>query len=121
MTGGRPASDRLWLLDAAGVLAALGFAALLFSPPLPAGIESLVLRELCLAVIVLAAGVRIVDLRARRRARRTEARRELLRRASVLDDALMDFRRSLSREAARRFVERRTQFEAALEPGAPHL
>ena len=114
-------AGRLWLLDLAGILGAAGFAWLLFRPALPFSLDVQPVRELCLAVAVLAAGVRILDMRARRRAGRAEGRRELVRRISVLDDALMDFRRSLSREAARRFVERRSQFAAALDAGALHL
>lgn len=120
--GASRAFNPLWLLDAAGLLAAAALAWLLASPPaLADGLTLPLLREACLAVVVVALSVRILDGRARSRARRTAARAELLRRLTGLDDALMDLRRSLSRDAARRFVERRAAFAEGMEATRKHL
>lgn len=111
MRSERSRFDPLWLLDAAGVLGFAGFAWLALRPALPPPLDPGVVRDLALAIAILALGVRILDLRARARARIRERRGEALRRLVALDDALMDLRRSLSREAARRFVERRAGFQ----------
>ncbi len=106
----------LWLLDAAGIAGAVSFVFLAVAPPaLPPFLDALLLREGALAVAVLAAAVRLVDLRNRRARARAAARSELLRRLTALDDALMDLRRSLSHETSRRFVERRVGFAAGLD------
>ena len=114
---GRRGFDPLWLLDLAGVAAA-GLLAwrLAGAASLPDVLHAFpLLAELALAVAAVALAVRLADGMNRRRAARRAARQELLRRLSALDEALMDLRRSLSRETARRFVERRDDFAAGLE------
>jgi len=112
----------LWLLDFAGLAAAGLFTLLLVGPAwLPHLFHTAVVSQTCLTIVGVALTVRLVDLRSRRRAARLGNRRELLRRLGALDEALMDLRRSLSREAARRFVERRDDFSAGLETTLPYL
>lgn len=112
----------LWLLDFAGLAAAGLFGLLLAAPAwLSDSLKAPLAGEVCLAVVAVALTVRLVDGRNRRRAARLSNRRELLRRLGALDEALMDLRRSLSREAARRFVERRDDFAAGLETTLPFL
>jgi len=108
-------SNPLWLVDALGVLGLGALVwALTFAASGPYAEFQPIAREFGLALTTLALGVRAVDLMARRRHSRDSARRELLRRLSLLDEALMDLRRTAGRETARRFEERRRDYEAAL-------
>lgn len=112
----------LWLLDLAGLAAAGLFAALGVAPQaIPAGLQFPFLGELTLAIAAVALTVRLVDAANRHRAARAAARVQLQRRLESLDEALLDLRRSLSREAARTFIERRDAFAAGRDAALPRL
>lgn len=114
--GGGLRLNPLWLLDLAALGAAAAFAWIAAGPrPLPELLAFPLAGELALGIVAVAVVARTLDLRARRRAAEAAARSELARRLETLDEALMDLRRSLSREAARRFLERKDAFASGLE------
>jgi hypothetical protein len=101
----------VWVVDALGLIGLGGFGwAVSAAPDIWAGPA----REAGLLLAGCAVVVRALDAVVRRRDRRGEARRELLRRLAALDEALRDLRIALSRDAARRFFDRRAEFAAAL-------
>lgn len=108
-------ADPLWLLDFAGLAGAGLFAWTVAGVGgLPALLAYPFVRELALAAAAIALIVRLLDLAARRRSARSAAQAEVARRLDLLDDALLDLRRSLSREPARRFMDCHGAFEGAL-------
>lgn len=112
----------LWLLDLMGLAGAGLFVALAVAPwVLPGLLKVPFVAELALAVAAVALTVRLIDAVNRARATRDAARAELQWRLEALDEALLDLRRSLSREAARRFIERRDAFAVGLDAALPRL
>ena len=105
---GRPPFNPIWLMDLAGVA---GAGALVWAVGFSKGTDfaayAPLAREAGLLLLGCAIVVRVVDAIVRRRDRRNEARRELLRRLSAVNHALLDLRGSLSREHARAFLDRR--------------
>jgi hypothetical protein len=114
----KAAFDPLWLVDAAAGVGALLFVAgwLLAANP-PFGL----LRELGLLLIGCWVVVRTLEVILRHRDGRDEQRRELLRRLAVLNDALLELRKSLSRDNIRRFHDRREAYGAGLKLARPSL
>jgi hypothetical protein len=112
----RPHFNPIWLMDLAGLV---GFAAFVWAVGFAAGTEggpyAPLVREAGLVLLGCALVVRIVDGLVRLRDRRNEARRELLRRLSAVNHALLDLRGSLSREHARVFLDRRRELHAGLD------
>lgn len=120
--GGGARFNPLWLLDLAAAAGALAFGWIAFAPrPLPAFLGFPLAGELALSLVGVGLIARALDTAARRRTAEAEARQALLQRLDGLDEALMDLRRSLSRDGARRFVEAREAFERALASGARRL
>ena len=112
----------LWLLDLAGLAGTVLFAVLALAPQALPALSSLPFAgELALAAAAVALTVRMVDAANRVRASRAAARTELHRRLAALDEALGDLRRSLARETARTYLDRRDAFAAGLEAVAPRL
>ena len=110
---GRFAFDPLWLLDAAGLVAAGVFAVTGFAEiPLPWANYAAPVRELSLAFAGVALLTRALALTLRRRDRRLQARHELLRRAAALNEALQSLRGALNRERVRDFKVRLSDLEA---------
>jgi hypothetical protein len=103
-------------MDAAGVL---GLAALVWAVGFSAGTVVApyadLIREAGLLMVGCAIVVRVVDAVVRRRDRRNEARRELLRRLNAVNHALLDLRGSLSREHARAFLDRRRELSTGVQ------
>ena len=110
LSQGRSPFNPIWLMDAAG-LVGLGAAvwAIAFSAGTQLQTYAPLVREAGLLLVGCALVVRVVDAVVRRRDRRNEARRELLRRLSGVNHALLDLRGSLSREHARAFLDRRRE------------
>jgi hypothetical protein len=108
----------LWLVDAGGALALLGF---LVSLALPAAPLTGVLREAGLIFIGCWAVVRSLEVLLRHRDGRDVQRRELLRRLAVLNDALLELRKSLSRDNTRRFLDRKSEYLSGLKLAKPSL
>lgn len=111
----------LRVTDALGAMGALAFSASLFwGEYVSASVESAV-REAGLLFAVAAVVVRVLDLSLRRRDKKADARRELMRRLGALNDSLMDLRKSLSRDQTRRFLDRRADFAAGLSVAEPWI
>ncbi|HEY3814743.1 MAG TPA: hypothetical protein VGL66_16110 [Caulobacteraceae bacterium] len=109
-------------MDALGVLgAAAAVWAVVFSKGTELEAYAPYLREAGLLLLGCALVVRVVDAIVRGRDRRNEARRELLRRLSAVNHALLDLRGSLSREHARAFLDRRRELTAGIEAAARWL
>jgi hypothetical protein len=102
-------------MDAAG-LAGLGAVvwAAAFSVGTDLSAYAPLIREAGLLLAGCALVVRVVDAVVRRRDRRNESRRELLRRLSAVNHALLDLRGSLSREHARAFLDRRRELSTGV-------
>ena len=113
---GRASFNPIWLMDAAGLL---GVGAVVWAVGFSAGTElsayAPLVREAGLLLAGCALVVRVVDAIVSRRDRRNEARRELLRRLSAVNHALLDLRGSLSREHARAFLDRRRELGAGVQ------
>jgi len=113
----RLAFNPLWLVDAAGVLGAAAYAWMAFAPtsaPWPAAFAAPA-RELSLLMVGCAVVARVLAAFLKQRDRRGEARRDLQRRLTRMNDALLDLRNSLSRDRARAFLDRRLAFAAGLK------
>lgn len=112
------AFNPLWLVDAAagaGLLLFIAGWALAAYPALG------LLREVGLLFIGCWVVVRALEVVLRHRDGRDEQRRELLRRLAVLNDALLELRKSLSRDNTRRFLDRRAEYAAGLKLAKPAL
>lgn len=119
----RLAFNPLWLVDFAGVVGAGAFVWMALSPeraPWPAAFEAPA-RELSLLMVGCAIVARVLAVFLKQRDRRGEVRRDLQRRLTGLNDALLDLRNSLSRERARTFLDRRLSFAAGLKSASPWL
>jgi hypothetical protein len=112
----------IWGVDALGVLGLCAFGWGLYALNAPEfSVFDGPVREAGLVLFGAAVVVRALDVLVRRRDRRGQARRELLRRLSALDEAVKDLRVSLSRDAARRFIDRRNDVVAAVPAAARWL
>jgi hypothetical protein len=119
----RPFSfNPIWGADALGLVGLCGFGwGLYVSGAAEFTTFAAPAREAGLVLFGSAVVVRALDVLVRRRDRRAEARGELLRRLAGLDDAVKNLRISLSRDAARRFLDRRADLAAAATAAAPWL
>jgi hypothetical protein len=119
---GRFAFNPLWLVDAAG---ALGFTAFVAGAVLPVAYPATPvaapLREAGLLFVGCWLVVRSLEALLHHRDGRDGQRRELLRRLAVLNDALLELRKSLSRDNTRRFLDRRAEYAAGLKLAKPAL
>jgi len=115
----KAAFEPLWLVDigaGAGLLLFLaGWALAAVAPVLG------LLREVGLLFVGCWVVVRALEVILRHRDGRDEQRRELLRRLAVLHDALLELRKSLSRDNTRRFLDRRAEYAAGLKLARPSL
>ena len=96
----KAAFNPLWLVDAG---AGLGLVLFIAGWALAAWPALGLLREVGLLFIGCWVVVRALEVILRHRDGRDEQRRELLRRLAVLNDALLELRKSLSRDNTRRF------------------
>jgi hypothetical protein len=112
------AFNPLWLVDAGAGLGLLLFVAgwaLAADPALG------LLREVGLLFVGCWVVVRALEVILRHRDGRDGQRRELLRRLAVLNDALLEMRKSLSRDNTRRFLDRRAEYAAGFKLAKPSL
>jgi hypothetical protein len=112
------AVNPLWLVDAG---AGLGFLLFVAGWALAAYPALGLLREVGLLFIGCWVVVRGLEVVLRHRDGRDEQRRELLRRLAVLNDALLELRKSLSRDNTRRFLDRRAEYATGLKLAKPSL
>lgn len=105
--GARKGFDPLWMVDTAGALGLIAFVAGLVFATNPAMAP---LREAGLLFVGCWLVVRSLEFILRHRDGREGQRRELLRRVAVLNDSLLELRKSLSRDNTRRFLDRRKEF-----------
>jgi hypothetical protein len=112
------AFNPLWLVDAG---AGLGLVLFIAGWALAAWPALGLLREVGLLFIGCWVVVRALEVILRHRDGRDEQRRELLRRLAVLNDALLELRKSLSRDSMRRFHERHGEYGAGLKLAGPSL
>jgi hypothetical protein len=118
----RSVFNPVWLMDAAGICGLIAFVVpLVFAVPKDLALLATVVNETALLLIGCALVVRVLDAILKRRDRRNDARRELMRRLSQVNDALLDLRKSLSRDHARSFLDRRGAFAAGVELAQPWL
>ncbi len=112
---GRQPFNPIWLMDLAGLA---GVAALVWAIGFSAGTTlapyAPLIREGAMLLVGCAVVVRVVDALVRRRDRKNDIRRELQRRLSAVNEALLELRGSLSREHARAFLDRRKELHAGL-------
>jgi hypothetical protein len=105
----------LWLVDLLGLAGLGAFAWTVASPETtPWTAYAAPVRELFLLLVGCALVVRVLAAVLKRRDRRGDARRELLRRLSGLNETMRDLRTSLSRDRARAFLDRRGEYEAGI-------
>jgi hypothetical protein len=114
----KAALNPLWLVDAG---AGLGLVLFLAGWALAASPVLGLLREVGLLFIGCWVVVRALEVVLRHRDGRDEQRRELLRRLAVLNDALLELRKSLTRDSTRRFLDRRAEYAAGLKLARPSL
>jgi hypothetical protein len=111
------AFNPLWLVDSAG---ASGFVSFVVGILFASKPSLALLRETGLVFMACWLIVRSIDFILRHRDGREGQRRELLRRLALLNDALLELRKSLSRDNTRKFLDRRKEFAdgAKLAQGA---
>ncbi len=110
-TGKRFVFNPLWIVDGLAVLGAGAYGWAVSGAADPSlSVLLAPARELGLLAIASAIVVNGLAWTLRHRDGRNDARRELMRRLAGLNDALLDLRKSLSRDHTRRFLERRTEF-----------
>ena len=114
----KAAFNPLWLVDAG---AGLGLVLFIAGWALAAWPALGLLREVGLLFVGCWVVVRALEVILRHRDGRDEQRRELLRRLAILNDALLELRKALSRDNTRRFLDRRAEYAAGLKLARPSL
>jgi hypothetical protein len=111
--------DPARLVDAAGLLGLGAFAWGVAAPRFyEVGGWAAPVREVGLLFVGCALVVRTLDWILRHRDGKSDARRDLLRRLTGLNEAILELRKSLSRDNTRGFLDRKGEFTAGLKLGA---